>query len=139
MKRDSQTRSPTEPTGQQSKRVKTEHDSTILGECRGRKIEFEDISEEVDARLKEKEEKRRQKEKKKRKRISDGASGADAESMGRIVLSERPKKKKRKSGRSEGEAAIARNEPIKRRGSSSDETANRGERKKKVKKSEESI
>ncbi|KAI9846059.1 MAG: hypothetical protein M1830_007472, partial [Pleopsidium flavum] len=73
-KRASTKPAPSEPTEEtKSKRIKTKH--TDSGE--ETKVEIEDISEEVDARLKEKEEKRKRKEekKKKRKREVEGSSG----------------------------------------------------------------
>ncbi|KAI4236799.1 MAG: hypothetical protein LQ349_002315 [Xanthoria aureola] len=63
-------------------------------------IEYEDISAEVDQRMKEKEEKRKTKnrptEEKKRKRDSEGSTAGAVESAAKTEL-EKPKKKKKKS------------------------------------------
>ena len=59
------------------KKSKREHEGSLPGAAE-KKVEFEDISGEVDARLKEKEERRKQKEEKKRKRDSDGSTVAQA-------------------------------------------------------------
>lgn len=81
-----------------SKKVKTKH--TVSGE--ETKVELEDISEEVDARLKEKEDKRKRKEEKKnRKRELEGSSGVAAESsdgLGESGTSGRKKAKREKVG-----------------------------------------
>lgn len=49
------------------KKAKIKHDGTVLG-VQEKRVEFEDITDEVDARLKVKDEKRKRKEEKKRKR-----------------------------------------------------------------------
>ena len=142
-KRDSQTRSPLEPIEKKSKKIKTKHDKAHAKETTEKKIEFEDISEEVDARLKKKEEKRRQKGEKKRKRASDAAAGADAKVVENSVILDRPKKKKKRSEMVEREAVVAGagagagagTESTKRRGSGSDEVAEEGKKKKRLKKS----
>ena len=60
---------------------------------------FEDISGEVDAKLKEKEEKRKRKKERKRKRESDGPSSVTAtDARALTVECEKPKKKRQKHG-----------------------------------------
>lgn len=142
-KRTSDTQAPEDPTShRKSKKVKTKHDGepTALKEKR---VEFEDISAEVDARLKEKGEKRKRKEEKKRKRASDEVPDAVAETATEPVEAatelEKPKKKKSKKTGENGEVAGAESVvPTKRSGSSGDEAAGEsGKKKKKLKKNKE--
>ena len=82
------------------KKAKMKHEGSLpRGEIR-EGVQFEDISEEVEARLKEKDEKRRQKEVKKRKRESEGDPLEPSAVAGQIgaasEISEKPKKKKSK-------------------------------------------
>ena len=99
---------PPEPVdGKEHKRLKKRHDGDLPKTEPTDGVRFEDISEEVDARMKEKEEKRKRKEEKKRKRESGGepvpssvaapetANGATA--CGASVGDDKPKKKKKKS------------------------------------------
>jgi hypothetical protein len=93
------------------------------------KVEFEDISQEVEARLKAKEEKRKRKEKK-RKKHADIISETVAPDA--VEEPERPKKKKVKKNHDAPEETT---EAKKRNGLESDE--GQGERKKKRKKNKE--
>ena len=89
-KRSSADRSPREPPTKKSKKAKTETSQ----EGQEPKVEFEDISAEVDERLKAKEAKRKAREEKKRRRES--GESAVAESTEATVGTEKPKKKAKK-------------------------------------------
>ena len=85
------------------KKAKKRHDGEMLKGEESQEVKTEDISEQVDARMKEKEEKRKKKEEKKRKRESEGeraASAAEPQATGEpsavAAEEERPKKKKKK-------------------------------------------
>ena len=125
-KRASSTESLAEPAAVKSKKAKTKHEGMIPTGTEKR-VEFEDISSEVDARMKEKEEKRKRKEEKKRKRESGDSVAPEA-----AAESEKPKKKKSKKldGEMEANGSVSK----KRHGSTEDE-ALEGERVKKAKKS----
>ncbi|KAL8714051.1 MAG: hypothetical protein Q9225_006654 [Loekoesia sp. 1 TL-2023] len=90
------------------------------------RVEFEDISGEVDARLKEKEERRKRKqqikEEKKRKRESEGSSAVIAEASSTVDLS-KPKKKKTRQAENDGQAGL---ESLKKRSTIDDEEAAEG-------------
>ena len=77
-------------------------------------IEYEDISAEVDKRMKEKEEKRKHKdslkEEKKRKRDSEASTAGAVEDTPMTEV-EKPKKKKKKSRRSEDAGTVAEVSP----------------------------
>lgn len=142
-KRTSDEHSPKETLGhRKSKKAKTKHEGEPVA-TKEKRVEFEDISAEVDARLKEKEEKRKRKEEKKRKRVSDEAPDAAAETAAEAVdiatEVEKPKKKKSKKAGENGVVADAEGiVPAKRSGSSGDEAAGEnGKKKKKPKKSKE--
>lgn len=91
------------------KKAEKHHEGELSKSEDAAKVEFEDISGEVDARMKEKEEKRKRKEEKKRKRESEGdqteaaeahATSSDTPAAGIEV--EKPKTKKaKKSNREE--------------------------------------
>ena len=88
-KRAPEVETPAEPASKSSKKVKTKHDGDMANSP-GNRVEFEDITGEVDARMKEKEEKRKRKEEKhKRKRESEESVEAPT-----VARSEKPKKKK---------------------------------------------
>lgn len=113
-----------------SKKLKTKHAESD----EGTKVQLEDITEEVDARLREKEEKRKRKEEKKRKRESEGSGVGVVEASNGVVPSDKPKKKKNKSEEALGD--VAGDEEIdkkkKRRKSEGEEGAvDEGEKKKK--------
>ena len=88
------------------KKAKKKHDGEMPKGGDPQEVKTEDISEQVEARMKEKEQKRRLKEEKKRKRASEGEHDATAaepqataEPSTVAVEPERPKKKKiKKSG-----------------------------------------
>ena len=132
-KRASEADSPTEPAPKSSKKAKTKHNGE-LSNPREKRVEFEDITGEVDARMKEKEEKRKRKEDKlKRKRESEESVEGQA-----IAEGDKPKKKRSKklNGESEANGAVSK----KRHGSSDVEAAEEGgskKKKKKFKKSED--
>ncbi|KAL8678251.1 MAG: hypothetical protein Q9224_007132, partial [Gallowayella concinna] len=73
-------------------------------------IEYDDITAEVDKRMKEKEEKRKHKdwlkEEKKRKRDSEGSTAEAVDPTASITESEKPKKKKKKSRKSEDAGTV---------------------------------
>ena len=90
------------------KKAKKHHEGELpIGEDAA-KVEFEDISGEVDARLKEREEKRKRKEEKKRKRESEGdqteaaeAHATSSDTPAARVEAEKPKTKKAKKSNEE--------------------------------------
>ncbi|MCJ1404268.1 hypothetical protein MMC11_007493, partial [Xylographa trunciseda] len=110
-KRRSSTEAPVEPVGVKAKKAKTGHEGNVPNGTEKR-VEFEDISGEVDTRMKEKDEKRKRKEEKKRKRES--GQSVDAEPA---VESDNPNKKKKKSKKLEGEVEAVKIGSKKRRGS----------------------
>ena len=87
-----------------SKRVKMKHDGEISNETDVKGVEYEDISNEVDIRMKEREEKRKRKEEKKRKRESEGSVAVAGKVAGPVTEIEMPKKKKSKKCKGEGDA-----------------------------------
>ncbi|KAL8788040.1 MAG: hypothetical protein Q9195_007506 [Heterodermia aff. obscurata] len=103
-----------------AKKAKKAHDGELPAQG---KIETEDISAEVDARMKEKEEKRLRKEEKKRRKESDTSNIAAADDKKRkresagsssaVVNGEEAKKPKKKKAKKEKEGEDARNEPQK--------------------------
>lgn len=130
-KRASEVDSPAEPAFKSSKKVKTKHDEEISNPHEKR-VEFEDITGEVDARMKGKEEKRKRKEEKqKRKRESEESVEAHA-----VANNDKPKKKKSK--RVDGESGVNGSASKKRHGSSDVEAAGEDGAKKKKKKSKKS-
>ncbi|MCJ1306295.1 hypothetical protein MMC08_009115, partial [Hypocenomyce scalaris] len=136
-KRATEDPSPPEPVEQKkSKKVKTKHDGELPGATLANNAEFEDISEEVDARLKEKEVKRRRKEEKKRKRLSEGPAGAVVDAASTEAVTEEPKKKKAKKVQGDaGEDGVVTK---KRHGSDGEDAVSREGQKKKRKKSKKS-
>ena len=126
-KRASEAQPETEPIGDRVKKSKTKHEGPFP-QTFEKKVEFEDISAEVDVRLKEKEAKRKQKEEKKRKRDSEESAVVEA-----VAETSKPKKKKSKiAGQEE---AITKNgvERKKRRTSTGDETGEEESKPKKKK------
>ena len=116
------------------KKAKKHHEGEMPKSEDAAKIEYEDISGEVDARMKEREEKRRRKEEKKRKRDSEGnqteaaeahATSSDTPAAG--VEVEKPKTKKAK--KSKGEELADRTVSNKRPGEETEAVAD-GEGKK---------
>ena len=124
-----------------STEAKKHHEGEMPKSENAAKVEYEDISGEVDARMKEKEEKRRRKEEKKRKRESEGnqIEGAEAHAISSDtpaadVAVEKPKTKKAK--KSNGEQLADRTAANKRSGEGMEEAADReGKKTKKRKKS----
>ena len=118
--------------GKKHKKTKIKHEHELVKQEEVDGVQYDDISEEVDVRLKEKEEKRKRKEEKKRKRESEGDSAAAPSATqtngDSLVVREKPKKKKAKHSHKEVEK-----EPRKRSGDSED-NADSGEKKKKRKK-----
>ena len=106
------------------KKAKRSHDREYPNRKKTLIVEFEDISGEVDARLKEKEEKRKRKEEKKRKRESEGDQAEDAEIAGTnaeasaIDVGERKPKRKKARGPTD-EELVDRTLPKKRPGEAS--------------------
>ena len=123
------------------KKSKKTHDGEMPQEEDPQEVKTVDISEQVDARMKEKESKRKMKEEKKRKRASEGEHAATAEESQATaepstvaVESERPKKKKIK--KSEEEPLTDRTASKKRRREregEGEEESGEGEKKKKKK------
>lgn len=116
---------PPSASSKKHKKAKKRHDGELPKGEETEKVELEDISEEVDARLKDKEEKRKRKEEKKRKRESNDstsaveASGTNAEDPAMAVEVEKPKKKKAK--KSTDEALAYRSITKKRAGENNEE------------------
>ena len=82
-----------------SKRLKINHDGDIPKPTAINRVESEDISEEVDARLREKEAKRNRKEEKKRKRETEGSDAVSVDPVEPDDEADKPKiKKKKKTG-----------------------------------------
>ena len=129
-KRASSTEAPAEPVAAKPKKAKIKHDGAVPT-GNEKRVEFEDISGEVDARMKEKDEKLKRKEEKKRKRES-----GETISLEPVTESEKPKKKSRKL-----EAEVEAGETVskKRPGSDGEEPEERGGAKKpkKLKKNKE--
>lgn len=112
------------------KKTKKEHVGDLPGTADSNGVEFEDISQEVDARLKEKEEKRKhQGEKKKRKRDSGETPAAEVEAAAEPG---KPKKKKSKKAGNPDEPNVTDVSPKKRPGA--DDSQEQGEGKKKKRK-----
>ena len=135
IKRSSEVQSPDETSIKKSKKVKMFHNGDSVKIGIDKHVEFEDISDEVDARLKEKEEKKESKEEKKRKRQPEETSTADTEPTEVAVEVDKPKKKSKKSSKKlednvEGDGAIGK----KRQVSKDEEKAGQGKKKKKKKK-----
>lgn len=131
--------SPPEPVaGKKHKKVKKSHDGELPKGEDPQVVEFEDISGEVDARMKEREEKRRRKEEKKRKRLSEGETAAISEAPDTAGAIEKPKKKKSK--KSGDESLADRTMSKKRAGEDAGEVGDEdGKQKKKRKKSKETV
>lgn len=129
--------SPPEPMeGKKHKKAKKKHDGEIPKGEESHAAEFEDISGEVDARMKEKEEKRKQREEKKRKRLSEGDSATAADAPNAAGEIGKPKKKKPK--KSDDEVLADRTASKKRAGEDNGEAEDEdGTQKKKRKKSKE--
>ncbi|MCJ1431341.1 hypothetical protein MMC27_000692 [Xylographa pallens] len=124
--RGSSTEAPVESVAVKPKKAKTKHNGAVPTGSE-KQVEFEDISGEVDVRMKEKEEKRKRKDEKKRKRESGESISLEA-----VADSEKPKKKKSK--KLEGATEASETVSKKRRGSNGEESLE-GEGSKKVKKS----
>ncbi|KAL8859942.1 MAG: hypothetical protein Q9178_003490 [Gyalolechia marmorata] len=105
-------------------------------------IEYEDISAEVDKRMKEKEEKRKHKdslrEEKKRKRNSEASTTGAVEDTP-IMDVEKPKKKKKKSRTSEDAGTVAEVSPNTEPATNGEEAIAAGAEKPKKKKAKSSI
>ena len=101
-KRSSEDRnSPDMNEARKHKKAKKEHNDDLPMTVSNEQVEFEDISGEVDLRMKEKEEKRKRKEEKKRKREAEGSSGGVDADVSKIAneteaVEKRKKKKKTK-------------------------------------------
>ena len=118
------------------KKVKKHHDGELPKGRETEKVEFEDISGEVDARMKEREAKRKRKEEKKRKRESEDEPTAATETAGTGTAApaadaevEKPKKKAKKSN----DEALADGSVSKRRKGEENEESEDGEGKKRKK------
>lgn len=133
---------PPEPQeGKKHKKQKKKHEGELLQVQNTDEVDFQDISEEVDARLMEKEEKQKRKEEKKRKRESVGelTSTVGVLDSGDAPLEvEKPKKKKSKPTSDEAHAdQIVPSE--KRHGDVHEESDDGEGKKKKRKKSKGSL
>ena len=132
IKRSMESQSPDETAAKKSKKSKTHHGGDPVGLGTEKHVEFEDISGEVDARLKEKEEKRKRKEERKRKRQSE-SSIIDTEPVVEVIEAEKPKRKKTKKLAEGLENKLTSDEAImkKRPGSNDEGQADKGKKKKK--------
>ena len=136
-------RSASPPEGAEAtvhKKAKKKHEGVMPKAEDTQEFKTEDISERVEARVKEKEEKRKMKEKKKRKRepedkptaaVEDSQSTAEASAIAGVEV-ESPKKKKKKAKKAEEEPLPDRTASTKRP-SEEDGEAEDGEGKKKKK------
>lgn len=116
----------TEPLEQEGpKKAKKKHKGTLP-----KGIEFEDISQEVDTRLKEKEAKRKRNQEKKRKRVFDDAPTGPVESSDAAEV-EPPKKKQ--SRKSEDNVLVDRSISKKRHGANDDKGQGEGKTKRRKK------
>lgn len=108
--------------GKQTKKAKTYQidDNVEPSPPEKAEVEFEDISQEVDARLKEKEEKRKRKKGKKRKKGADVTSDVTAPDI--TTTAEEPGRPKKKNKfRQNYDAPVEATETKKRSGAESDE------------------
>jgi len=124
-----------EPTEEATpKKMKKKHDGDIPAAPKPGQIETEDISAEVNKRMKDKEERRKlkeeQKKEKKRKRDTEDSSQPAAEASSTVVEGETPKKKKSKKNPDAKEVE----EASKKRPADDQEAGDDGEGKKKKRK-----
>ncbi|KAK4692587.1 hypothetical protein P7C71_g4647, partial [Lecanoromycetidae sp. Uapishka_2] len=125
--------SPPEPVeGKKHKRAKKKQDEELPKGANGESVEFEDISGEVDARMKEKEAKRKGKEEKKRKRLSEGDAALAVDAPDNAGDVAKPKKKKSK--KSDDGALVDRAGSRKRAGEDNSEAEDEDGRKEKRRK-----
>ena len=124
--------SPPKPAeSKKHKKAKKKHEGELPKGEASPAVEFEDISGEVDARMKEKEEKRKRKEEKKRKRLSEGEAAAVVEANDAADEAEKPRKKKSK--KSDVEALVDKTASKKRTGEADDEDGKKSKKRKKNK------
>ena len=145
--------SPETAEGKKHKKIKKKHTVDLPGTTDGKGIEYEDISQEVDARLKEKEERRKRKEEerkgkeeerkgkekeRKRRRGSGESAAVEAEVPSAMEL-EKPKKKKLKKidGTNSPHVPDATDSPSKKRHGVDNDNEHGEGKKKKRKKSKE--
>lgn len=112
------------------KKLKKKHKGNLPQAADSQGVEFEDISQEVDARLKEKEAKRKRKEEKKRKREPADALAAPAEPP---VAAEIEQPRKKKSRKSEDNVLVDRSISKRRQSAEDDEVQGEGKKKKRKK------
>ncbi len=126
--------SPPEPVeAKNAKKQKKKHSGELPGSFESNGVEFEDISAEVDARMRAKEEKRKLREKK-RKRDTEGSSALVEEEPNSATQIDKPKKKKSK--KAHGDAPLDEAIPKKRQGEDGEDAGHgEGKAKKKRKKS----
>lgn len=126
--------SPPEPTdANKTKKHKMKHDGDLPESTETNCVELEDISAEVDARMKEKEERQKKKERK-RKRNTEGSSALVDNEASAAVEADKPKKKR--SRKSSGDVPLDAIILKKRRGEDGEDAAGaEGKAKKKRRKS----
>ena len=130
--------SPPEPVeAKKNKKAKKKHDGAMPKGEDTPQVKTEDISEQVDARMREKEEKRKMKEKKKRKQDADDGPLAAVEQPHAVAEVERPMKKK-KTKKTKEELLPDQTASKKRSGEGSGDAGDGEGKKKKRKKSKES-
>ena len=104
--------------GKKHKKAKNKHDGEMPKEEDTQEVKFQDISEQVDARMKEKEKKRKMKEEKKRKRESEGEHAAAAEESQpaaeppAVTAEEETPKKKKKTKKTKKKVRGSEDEPL---------------------------
>ncbi|MCJ1467734.1 hypothetical protein MMC07_006359 [Pseudocyphellaria aurata] len=122
---------PTEPLEQEKpKKAKKKHKGALTKGTDIPTIEFEDISQEVDARMKEKEAKRKRNQEKKRKRVSDDSPVALVESSDDAEVEPLRKKQLRKS---EDKVLVDRSISKKRHDANDDEGQGEGKKRRRKK------
>ena len=122
------------------KKAKTKHDGEIPNDEDTPEVKTDDITEQVDARMREREVKRKRKEDKKRKResedepaVSSQASQFVAEPSATVVEVENPKKKKKKKAKKSEEEPLADRTASKKRLGEDDREEEDGRKKKRKK------
>lgn len=124
---------PPEPVeAKKHKKAKMKHDSEFPSASEEPKMEFQDISREVAARMKEKEEKKKRKTEKKRKREPEAELAAATN--GSAATTETGKAKKKKKSKHSDGMGLADRPASKKRAGEDDEGGEDGEGRKKKKK-----
>ena len=122
--------------GKKAKKTKTYHNNDEEQfPLEKPEVEFEDISQEVDARLKEKEEKRKRRKEKKRKKSANFASDVGAPDA--ITTAEEPARPKKKKRLRQNHDALVETTEVKKTSNAESDEGQSERRKKKRKKNKE--